>query len=79
VRTSTNYFGVIGDCNANSYGSRFFSELLEFCSENGLLVSDLQFLGPSSNTYTERKSYQGSTNLRQLPGSIPGSYQVAPW
>ena len=35
VRVNTNYFGVIGDFNANCYGSNFFLELLEFCSENG--------------------------------------------
>ena len=50
VRVNTNYFGVIADFNANCYGSIFFSELMEFCSENGLTVSDMWFLGPTDYT-----------------------------
>ena len=62
ARTKTSYLGVIGDCNANSYGSPFFSELMTFCSDNGLLVSDLLFLGPASNTYTYVSAAHGSTS-----------------
>ena len=52
ISTKTNYFGIVGDFNANSYGSTFFSELTDFCSENGLIISDVLALGLISNAYT---------------------------
>ena len=52
ICSKTNYFGIIGDCNANSFGTSFFAELIEFCTENGLVLSDALFLGPTSSTYT---------------------------
>ena len=62
ARTKTSYVGVIGDCNANSYGSLFFSELMTFCSDNDLVASDLLFLGPASNNYTYVSAAHGSTS-----------------
>ena len=43
--TKTSYYGLIGDCNANSKGSSFFTELSQFSSENGLIISDVQIMG----------------------------------
>ena len=45
LSAKTNCFGIIGDFNANSYGSAFFAELVEFCADNGLVLSDTSFLG----------------------------------
>ena len=62
ISTKTSYFGIIGDFNANSHGSVFFSELADFCSDNGLLISDVLFLGSSSDTYTFVSAAHGSSS-----------------
>ena len=58
----TNFIGILGDFNANAYGSPFYLELVEYCSENGLVISDVEILGSSSSTYTYISAAHGSTS-----------------
>ena len=61
-RQISNLLGVAGDCNANCRGSRFFDELMEFCTEEGLVISDMLFLGPSCNNFTFVSAAHGTTS-----------------
>ena len=54
--------GVLGDFNANCRGSRFFCELLDFCADLGLIVSDINFIGPSNDNFTFVSAAHGSTS-----------------
>ena len=58
----TNLIAIIGDFNANSFGSSFFAELTEFCNDNGLVLSDVTHLGSSSNTYTYVSAAHGTVS-----------------
>ena len=60
IHTKTSFFGIVRDFNANSHGSPFFTELTDFCSENGLILSDVQLLGTSSRAYTFVSAAHGS-------------------
>ena len=62
IKTTSCLYGVIGDFNANCYGSTFMSELIAFCAENGLVTSDMLRLGPLSDTYTFVSAAHGSTS-----------------
>lgn len=62
ISSQTNYFGIIGDCNANANGSAFFIELTEFCVEYGLILSDVQFLGSNSSTCTYISASHGTSS-----------------
>ena len=83
----TSYFGIIGDCNANSNGSTFFTELSEFSSENGLIISDIDILGATSNTFTFVSAAHGTTswldhclcspNLHSLIQSMCVNYDIS--
>ena len=74
ISSKTNYFGIIGDCNANAHGSAFFVELTELCVEYGLILSDVQILGSNSNTCTYISASHGtylflarSLHIQSLP------------
>ena len=58
----TNFVGILGDFNANAYGSPFYLELVEYCSENGFVISDVEILGSSSSTYTYISAAHGTTS-----------------
>ena len=54
--------GILGDCNANSHGSTFFTELQSFVEDKGLVISDVQIMGGISNTYTFVSAAHGTTS-----------------
>ena len=63
ISCSTCYYGIIGDCNANSYGSKFYTELSAFCIDQGLVISDVILLeSGTSNVYTFVSAAHGSTS-----------------
>ena len=62
ISCKTCHYGIIGDCNANSHGSRFFAELSVFCEEFGLIISDVRLLGGSGNVHTFVSAAHGSTS-----------------
>ena len=49
---NASYYGIIEDFNADAKGSRFFTELSDFCEDNNLVISDVQHLSTSSNVFT---------------------------
>ena len=62
ISGNTGFYGIIGDCNANSHGSTFFTELSAFCMENGLTISDVQLLEGDKNVHTFVSAAHGSTS-----------------
>ena len=48
----TCHYGIIGDFNADAKGSRFYTELSDFCEDNNLVISDVQQLRGSQNVFT---------------------------
>ena len=62
LSAKSNFYGIIGDFNANGRGSTFFTELSEFCTENGLMISDSHFLGAANSTYTYVSAAHGTTS-----------------
>lgn len=51
---ATTCFFIVGDMNADVYdgGSLFANNLIEFCSDNGLVLSSKEHLPAKSFTYT---------------------------
>ena len=86
IFSKTSNAGIIGDFNANAYGSPFFLELKEFCEDNGLIMSDVDLLGSLNGTYTFVSASHGtsswldhricSPNLHSLIRSISVEYAI---
>ena len=62
ISGNTGFYGIIGDCNANSYGSTFFTELSAFCMEYGLTISDVQLFEGDNSVHTFVSAAHGSTS-----------------
>ena len=63
----TCHYGIIGDFNADAKGSRFYTELSDFCGDNNLIISDVQHLSSSHNVFYFPKS---DSLLNLLAGSL---------
>ena len=72
IRAQTCLYGILGDCNANGYGSRFKSEIFEFCEDNNFIY--IMILRCSARPKRLLTSFicrnQRCTNLRSPSNSL---------